>query len=532
MSDRGVRHNLLPADPGGLGPRNRQLTRRDGLHQVVLAIAIGLATFAVFSPALRNELVSWDDWDNLTRNENYRGLDADRLEWMFTTTRAGHYQPLSWMSLAIDYLWGRAAFGDGLDPRSYHLTNLLLHAANAALAYLIALRLLSMTRQKAVPPGPSANVWDLHAAAALAAILFAWHPMRVESVVWATERRDVLSSFFLLLTVLCYISAPLDTKWRRWRWLGPALAAFALSLLSRSLAVVLPPILLLLDWYPLGRFDAAAKKTGPGRWTAVRAALLEKIPFFGLAAVFAGLAVHAQAVTRAAYSLEVYPLPPRLAQTCYGLCFYAAKSIVPLRLSPIYELQIPANPLEGRYVMSAAAVLILLLGLGWLPVRGGPRWPIVAAATYALFIVPVAGLVQSGKQEVADRYSYLPGMLLAMLAAAGALRIATAAGAGRVARSGVGISAVIVALSLAGLTVRQCSAWRDSETLWAQAIRAQPDSSIAHCELGTLLVHRKAYAEAMPLLYQAVELWPGNAQAHRLIWRAWAESGNRRTKPT
>ncbi|HVP12890.1 MAG TPA: tetratricopeptide repeat protein [Phycisphaerae bacterium] len=500
---------------------------RPRLQRAVLATAVGLATCLVFAVTLRNELVTWDDWDNLTRNEHYRGLDGARLEWMFTTTFAGHYQPLSWVTLAVDYLWGRAAFGDGLDPRSYHLTNLLLHAANAALVCLIALRLLCMVRLGAgeAKPVSGADGWDLHAVVVLAALLFAWHPLRVESVAWATERRDVLSSFFLLLTVLCYLHAPFGPAARRWRWLGPALAAFVLSLLSRSLAVVLPPILLLLDWYPLRRFEAAAGSAGTNRGAAFRIAFFEKIPFFILAAVFAALAVHAQAAMQAVYDLTVYPTFARFVQTCYGLCSYVTKTAVPVGLSPIYELHLPANVFEGRYVASVVVVLAAVVVLGWLLIQGRGRWLIVAAATYGLFIVPVSGIVQSGKQEVADRYSYLPGVVFAILVAAGVLRIAASPAARRLVRGGLVVVSAGAVLMLAGLTVAQCTVWRNSEMLWADAIRMQPESSIAHCGYGTVLVNRGAYDDGLRELYRALELWPTNTQAHRQIWRAWGKQG-------
>src|SRR5215510_15514907 len=162
-----------------------------------IAFLVGLVTFAVFIPALRNEFVNWDDLELLVDNPHYRGLGWEQVRWMFSTFRNGHYQPLSWMTFALDYLiWG-------MDPFGYHLTNLVLHAANAALFYLLALRLLSLASLRPL----SANDLGLRIAAVFAALFFSILPLRVESVAWATERRDVLSGLFFLLTILCYVQA-------------------------------------------------------------------------------------------------------------------------------------------------------------------------------------------------------------------------------------------------------------------------------------------------------------------------------------
>jgi hypothetical protein len=155
---------------------------------------VALITFTVFSPALRNGFVNWDDLETLVNNENFRGFRGAHLGWMFTTFHLGHYQPLSWLTFSLDYwLWG-------MDPFGYHLTNILLHSANAVGFYFLASRLLVMA-------SPPSDALPLKLAAGLAALLFAIHPLRVESVAWATERRDVLSGLFLLLTVLSYVKA-------------------------------------------------------------------------------------------------------------------------------------------------------------------------------------------------------------------------------------------------------------------------------------------------------------------------------------
>src|SRR5215468_9465907 len=174
-----------------------------------IALFIALVTLVVFLPALRNEFVGWDDYELLVQNPHYRGLGWSELSWMFTTFHTGHYQPLSWITFAVDYLiWG-------MNPLGYHLTNLVLHAANAALFYFLSLRLLLLALST---PNPSADV-HFKVAAAFAALFFAIHPLRVESVAWATERRDVLSGLFYLLAIAAYLRwHTSESRRRRWYW--------------------------------------------------------------------------------------------------------------------------------------------------------------------------------------------------------------------------------------------------------------------------------------------------------------------------
>src|SRR6266403_5481868 len=220
-----------------------------------VVLLLGLAVLVCFLPALGSRFVLWDDDMNFTGNPSYRGLSASHLRWMFTTLYGGHYQPLSWVTLGLDYtLWG-------MNPTGYHLTNLLLHAANAILVYRVIVALV---------PGVGAR------AALVGALLFAIHPLRVESVAWATERRDVLSALFFLATVLGYLRlVQAKRDGRPWRgWLAVSVGCFLLSLLSMAWGITLPLVLLALDVHPLRRLV--------GRGDVVPR-LLEKIPYLALA---------------------------------------------------------------------------------------------------------------------------------------------------------------------------------------------------------------------------------------------------------
>jgi len=219
------------------------LESHDRLADWLIAVVIAQLVVVAFSPALRAGFVLWDDDAYFLHNPYYRGLGPAQLRWMFTVM-SGHYMPLTWLTHGLDYvLWG-------MRPAGYHAVNVGLHALAAVIAYFVARRVL------AAAVGP-VQAGALRAGAAVAALIFAVHPLRVESVAWITERRDVLCGVFFLLAVLCYLRALDSGARRRWYWLAVALAALALA--SKAMAVTLPAVLLLLDIYPLGRL-------GPGRW--------------------------------------------------------------------------------------------------------------------------------------------------------------------------------------------------------------------------------------------------------------------------
>src|SRR5215475_960531 len=274
------------------------LTRAAGDWTVPAIIAV--VTCVAFLPVLWNQFVDWDDFDNLVNNPRYRGLGWDQLRWMFTTFHMGPYQPLSWMTYGLDYLiWG-------IDPTGYHLTNLMLHAANAAFFYLVARRLIAVAFSM-----PNDEVsWHLNVSAAFAALMFGIHPLRVESVAWATERRDVLSGFFLLLTVLSYLKAvgPQMSRAGWQRWIIVSVTFYVLSLLAKASGITLPLVLVVLDVYPIRRLGG-----GVGKWFSIssRRVWFEKLPFFVAAVVAGAVALTAQYRAGALVSTETHGLEGR-----------------------------------------------------------------------------------------------------------------------------------------------------------------------------------------------------------------------------
>jgi tetratricopeptide (TPR) repeat protein len=436
----------------------------------VIPLAIVLAVVAVFAIGLRNEFVQWDDQVNLVENQGFRGLGPRQLAWMFTTTLMGHYIPLTWLSFGLDYvLWGMNSAG-------YHFTNVVLHAANAVFVYWIAKRLLAAAQ-------PAASETALRAGAAVAALFFALHPLRAESVAWATERRDVLSSLGFLACVLTYLRAVGAEGARRRRLLAISVAALTLAMLAKSIVMTAPLLLLVLDWYPLRRLSPAAWR---GR------VLWEKLPFAVVAALGAGVAYWAVAHQDYFTPGSKYPLPSRIAMAFFSMTFYLSKTLLPTDLSPLYELPPRVSPLDPEFALGIVAITLVSVTL----VALASRWPagLAAYAWYAIVLAPVGGLVHAGFQLAHDRYSYLSCLGFALLVGGGVVWLVGAHAAGVLRtplfRACCGALGALL-LTLAALTWVQVQVWLDSETLWTHAMIVTPECSICHDNYGAAIVNRE-----------------------------------------
>jgi hypothetical protein len=387
---------------------------------------------------------------------------------MFTTTLMEHWIPLTWLTLGTNYVLG------GMVPWGYHLGNLLLHAANAVVFYTVARRLL------AAGTGGERTQGAVRWGAVTAAAVFVVHPLRVESVAWVTERRDVLSGLFFLLAALGYLKAVERGVGGRLegRWRAVSLGLFVAALLSKASTMMLPAALLVLDIYPLRR------------WRGGFAALLrEKVGYFVLAGVGAAVALVAvrQGATVTGYA--VYGLGTRVAMTLYSLLFYPWKFLWPVDLSPMYELPARVEPLAWRFLLPMVAVPAITAALfllrRWWP--GG-----LAAWVYsALLVLPVSVAVHAGFQLAHDRYSYLSGLGFAVLVGAAVVWVIRA-GARRVLRpwlEGVVLGAVVLVVAALGAgSWRQSRVWHDSETLWRWAVSVDPACALCSKNLGHALI--------------------------------------------
>lgn len=457
------------------------------------AALLAAAICAVYAPVLRNGWV-WDDATNLVAMRPSWRLSWDGVVWAFTSFVEGHYQPLTWLSYALD----ERLFGGG--PGAVLAGNVALHLANTLLFAVLAWRLLAAAAGGA-DERPDAASRRL-AASLLAAGFFALHPLRVESVAWATERRDVLSAFFALLSCGAHLAAAKAEGRRRRLLLAAVAGAFLLALLSKA-QVTLPLGLLVLDAYPLRRME------GPdGRWSAARArgVLLEKAPLFALSALFSVSAFLAQRRSGALVSSDDLGLLARAAQAAYGVVFYTFQTFFGLRFSPLYERPVPLEPAAPRFVLAAIACS-LVVAFAALARRRASGFTATLAWQVAL-LLPVLGFAQSGVQLVADRYSYLSCLGWAVLFGWGVSR---ALGGRRALR----IGAVLAALALLGERAvrshRQTFVWRNDETLYRH-ILAEGPSALAASNLGTLLVVRGDDAEGVELLLLSLETVPRYAR--------------------
>jgi tetratricopeptide (TPR) repeat protein len=481
-----------------------------------MPLSIVVLTFVAFLPSLQNGFVNWDDEAVLLDNPNYRGLGWEQLRWMFTTFHMSVYRPIAWITMGIDYLiWGMEPFG-------YHLTSLFFHCANAVLFYFVALRLLrlamSTTDELKLPLG---------VAAGFAALFFALHPLRVESVAWESGEDNLVAGFFFMLTLLCYLRAAAitGTGLHRWVWMGGAWILYALSILSKALTVPLPLALLVLDVYPLKRL-----KTDPRTWfqREARHLLWEKIPFLLFAVPVAIVAVFAKQSTGAVAPVASIGWFPRLMQSFYGLAFYLQKTIAPWGLSPLYERPIPFNPWDWPFLLSGVIVLAVSIGLG--VVRR--FWPAGLAAWvyYAVILLPSLGVITYGPQLVGDRYSYFSCLSWALLAGAGVFHFWKRRAAGEMSALVFlllnGLAGVLL-IGLGVLTWKQTQIWHDSERLWRHALALDDKSSFAHNNLGLVLAKRDALEEAIDQFRRAVDVDPAFVEAYTNLGNFLAQRGFR-----
>ena len=383
----------------------------------------------------------------------------------------GHYIPLTWLSLSANYVAG------GMNPWGYHLVSLLVHAANAILFYLVARRLLAAARDGGRQTAHREAL--LVAGAAAAALVFALHPLRVESVAWITERRDVLSGLFFLAAILAYLRGVEAGERLEPRWRTYSLLLFTAGLLSKASVMTLPAVLVLLDVYPLRR--------NAFTW---RRLVVEKAGYWALAlagAVGALVALRLSGLRITPYA--AYGPEARVAMVAYSFWFYPSTWVWPVRLSPMYELPARLDPLSPRFllpVLGLVAVTTLLVLLR-------KRWPggLAAWVYSAMMLLPISGVVHAGFQLAHDRYSYLSGLGFALVAGGAIAWILRATGDRRVSRPVAAGALGVAALGVAALGVgswQQSRVWLDSETLWRWGVEADPRCAICADNLAALLV--------------------------------------------
>ncbi len=473
-------------DASSAGTRARSRWRLAGLAAVILV------TVVLYWPTLGHDFVSWDDDALLLKETGWRGLAPRHLWWMLTQMPLGHWAPLTWLSWAVDYkVWG-------LDPTGFHLSNLFWFVAMVACFGVLMLRVLDRDSTQSATIARSVGVF-------VALAWYAWHPLRVESVAWITERRDVLSGFWIVLSCACYVEYARGTSEWRGRWFAAALVAALFAMASKTIAFILPVWLLLLDVGVLRRMDWS----GRGVSEATRRLWLEKLPFIVLGFMAAFAAAYGQ--RNISLPLSDWPVWARLPVAVYGIGFYTWTALAPTDLRPLYELS-SGRDYSREFVLISAATLAAVLISAWQVRR---RFPAVLAAVlaYLAAVAPVSGLTQAGPQLVALRYSFLSNLpwafLLAVAVAALVDRWQRHAAAVRGwSRAVVAVGAAYV-LTLVALTRSEVGVWKDSLTLWTVATARSLESGIAHANLGAELLVRGRPAEAEWHLHRSLLLRPG-----------------------
>jgi Flp pilus assembly protein TadD len=450
-------------------------------------------TLVTFYPVTRNGFVNYDDPDYITHNlQVQHGLSPGNIAWAFSTAHAGNYHPLTWISLMLDRtLWGAS-------PTGFHTTNVVLHALSGMLLFLILNRATGAT-------------WR----SALAAAIFALHPLRVESVAWATERKDVLSMFFTLLTFAAYVRYATRPGWMRYAIVALMLE---LALLSKSTAVTLPAILLLLDFWPLRRVKLDETDTSelrrPIKWLVV-----EKLPLLGLSIVACTATMIAQSAGHAIGSMEKYPLGARLGNAFVAYARYMRKWVWPTDLAVFY----PNNRDIPAWLVAVS--LIVLIGVTVVALRRRSRSPSLTVGWLWFLgaMVPMIGLVQSGAQSMADRFTYLPMIGLAIAAAWAIPQVCFDTQRRRMLFGTVATSLLV---AMTAVTRAQIHHWHDSETLFAHAIAVTEDNHVAHNNLAFELAHREQFAAAKRHYEAALAINPAYSVAHNGLGSVRARTGD------
>ena len=471
----------------------RVSTRGLAWERLILPLLAAI-TILAYCQVGEHDFVNYDDGKYIVENPHLeQGLSGDGVAWAFTTLYFSNWHPLTWLSYLLDYeLYG-------LRPSGYHLTNLLLHTA-AVLLLFAALRRLT------------GAVWR----SAFVAALFGLHPLHVESVAWISERKDVLSGVFWMLVLWAYAGYAGRPSTRRYLLVALFLA---LGLLAKPMLVTLPFVLLLLDYWPLGRCSAGGAGTRPD-WGHMRRPILEKLPLFLLAAGSSAITLVAQVRSGAVAEFDGLSLASRVGNAMLAYVAYLGKTIWPQELAVFYPH--PGDSLSLGLALGAAT---LLAAITWAALRFGIRRPYLPVGWlwYLGTLVPVIGIVQVGHQSMADRYTYLPliGLFLAGVWAGSDLlqrwRL----------RERSQVAGALAALSvLFAVTWHQVGYWRNSFGLFEHALRVTDDNAVAHFNIGTAHARSGNADEAITHYAEALRINPRAFLVHARLGKLLVYQGN------
>jgi protein O-mannosyl-transferase len=425
-------------------------------HNVILCLLIVVATLFLYNPVNRHPFVNYDDDRYVIENPHiHNGVGFDTVAWALTSTEQENWHPLTWLSHALDY----SLFH--LNPTGHHFANLLIHSASAVLLFLL---LASATGRT----GPSLFV----------VLLFALHPINVESVAWIAERKNVLSTFFFLAAIGASGWYARKPHWQR--YLAVA-GLFMLGLMSKPMVVTFPFVLLLLDYWPLGRVEGGPAGNVQTKQFSFSRLLVEKLPLLALSAGSAVITVYAQRAGGAMRSAAQFSFGVRLENALVAYAMYLWKMIWPSHLAPLYP-----HPGDSLAAWQVAVSLLVLVAITGVVLRFRTKRYLLAGWLWFLgTLVPVIGLVQVGDQAMADRYAYIPLIGIFVIIAWGFTDWAETRGIGVTAQI---VPAICVLLALSVATHRQLSYWSSNYDLWTHALAVTDKNFIAEDNLGGALL--------------------------------------------
>jgi tetratricopeptide (TPR) repeat protein len=470
---------------------------------IILCLVLAAVNLALYGQLQDHEFIHYDDYEYVVENPHLRcGLTLRGITWALTTGYAGNWHPLTWLSHMLDcQLYG-------LNPKGHHLSSLLLHIINTLLLFLVLKRM-------------TGALWR----SAFAAALFAFHPLHVESVAWVSERKDVLSTLFWMMTLWAYVRYVERPAIGRYML---SLLFFFLGLTAKPMLVTLPFVLLLMDYWPLARFQFGTLKEGESLraggtpvdthpWRIAGRLLWEKVPFLVLAASSSVVTFLVQREWGTMPSL--IPLKIRAANALYSYALYMGKMIWPQNLAVFYPH--PGNTLT-LWQWGGAALLLASISL--LAVMAARQIPylIMGWLWYLGTLVPVIGFIQVGSQAMADRYTYVPLIGLFVIISWGVHRLA---GKSPLLKGIVSVFAIFAMTGLFVSTMRQVSTWKDGKTLFEHALAVTSRNVLAHNNLGNALAREGKQEEAAYHFAEALRFSPHDATAHNNLGNALVELG-------
>ena len=464
------------------------------------ALIISVLTAIAYSGVPQHVFLNWDDYDYILKNSYVKSLSIENLSWMFTNYSMGNWHPLTWLSLALNYeIWGN-------NPLPFKITSIVIHILNSFLVYLLSCKILILVRDNF---HKGDNNWlspvsdrSLAAAGVFAAVLFGVHPLHVESVSWISERKDLLYSFFYMLSIYYYIRFR-ETNDNS-KYIILSVLMFLFSLMSKPMAVTLPIVLLLLDAYPLKRvsWDKSPKEI-------LLTLLSRKYSFLMLAFLASLIALLTQRST--IQGVDALDMGSRIINACMSIVLYIYHFFWPVNLSTFYSFHPMSTDPNLFSLLPVAVVLSVTIWFLYLAIRHHIFSPLVCWLYIFVTLLPIIGIIKVGAQASADRYTYLP--LLSLYIATAAL-LAIIHHRIRFSKPLVALGVIVscgIALAATALTHRQNEFWKDDESVWSRAIELSPGTAIVpYIYLGTIYLQQNKLQAAIDEINKAISIQPSN----------------------